>query len=165
MLRGRREALDLWRGPALEEFRGIPDLDVEAVALDELRLRLHDELVRARIEVGDASAVADASAAVAADPLRERGVLLLMQALAREGRPAEAMTVGTTYRRRLADETGLDPGPALGRLEQDIASGELARGTDPRLARAGPWPAPRVRWSAASRTRTRCSGCWPVTAW
>ncbi len=118
-------ALDLWRGRALEEFRGHPDLDVEAVALDELRLRLQDELVRARLEVGDPAAVADASAAVAAEPLRERGVLLLMQALAREGRPAEAMTVGTTYRRRLADETGLDPGPALGRLEQDIASGRF----------------------------------------
>jgi predicted ATPase len=47
--------------------------------------------------------------------------------VAGEGRPAEAMTVGTTYRRRLADETGLDPGPALGRLEQEIAAGELAR--------------------------------------
>ena len=121
-----REALDLWRGPALEEFRGTPDLDIEAVALDELRLRLNDELVRARIEVGDGSAVADASAAVAAYPLRERGVVLLMRALAREGRAAEAMAAGTTYRRLLAVETGLDPGPALGRLEQEIASGELA---------------------------------------
>ena len=119
-------ASELWRGPALEEFRGHSDLDVEAVALDELRMRLHDEVVQARIAVGDGSAVADASAAVAADPLRERGVLLLMQALAGEGRTAEAMAAGTTYRRRLAAETGLDPGPALGRLEQEIASGELA---------------------------------------
>jgi predicted ATPase/DNA-binding SARP family transcriptional activator len=120
------EALSLWRGQALEEFRGHPDLDVEVVALDELRLRLHDELVRARIEVGDGSAVADASAAVTADPLRERSVLLLMRALAAEGRAAEAMTTGSAYRRRLAGETGLDPGPALGRLEQEIAAGDLA---------------------------------------
>jgi predicted ATPase len=49
-----------------------------------------------------------------------------MQALAREGRSVEAMTAAASYRRRLADETGLDPGPALGRLEQEIASGELA---------------------------------------
>ena len=120
------EASKLWRGPALDEFRGHSDLDVEAVALDELRMRLNDEVVQARIAVGDGSAVADASAAVAADPLRERGVLLLMQALAREGRTAEAMAAGTAYRRRLAAETGLDPGPALGRLEQEIASGDLA---------------------------------------
>ena len=56
----------------------------------------------------------------------KRSVLLLMQALAREGRSAEAMTVGTAYRRRLVAETGLDPGPALSRLEQDIAAGRLA---------------------------------------
>ena len=49
-----------------------------------------------------------------------------MEALAREGRTAEAMAAGTTYRRSLVAETGLDPGPALGRLEQEIASGELA---------------------------------------
>lgn len=121
-----RRALDLWRGPALEEFRGHPDLEVEAVALDELRLRLQDELVRARIEVGDGSAVADASTSVAAEPLRERGVLLLMRALAGEGRAAEALAAGASYRRRLAEETGLDPGPALGRLEQEIAAGDLA---------------------------------------
>jgi predicted ATPase/DNA-binding SARP family transcriptional activator len=127
-----RNALDLWRGPALQEFRGIPDLYVEAVALDELRLRLQDELVRARIEVGDASAVAEASSTLAAHPLREGSVLLLMQALAREGRSAEAMTVGTAYRRRLVAETGLDPGPALSRLEQDIAAGRLAGSTRPR---------------------------------
>jgi len=138
-------ALNLWRGPALEEFRGHPDLDVEAVALDELRLRLQDELVRARLEVGDPAAVAEASAAVAAEPLRERGVLLLMQALAQEGRPAEAMTVGSAYRRRLAEETGLDPGPALGRLEQHIASGQL---------RAREQPAAL----AARRTAARPSG-------
>jgi predicted ATPase/DNA-binding SARP family transcriptional activator len=144
VLAGAREALDLWRGPALEEFRGHPELDVEAVALDELRRRLQDELVRARIEVGDGSAVADASVAVAADPLRERSVLLLMRALAGEGRAAEAMAAGSTYRRRLAEETGLDPGPALGRLEQEIASGDLA----PRQPTAG-----RVR-----RTVARPSG-------
>lgn len=130
------EALELWRGPALEEFRGLPDLYVEAVALDELRLRLQDQLVRARIQVGDASAVAEARSTMAADPMREGSVLLLMQALAREGRSAEAMTVGTAYRRRLVAETGLDPGPALGTLEQDIASGRAAGRVQPR-----DWPA------------------------
>ena len=60
-------------GPALEEFRGHADLDIEAVALDELRRRLHDEVVQARVAVGHGSAVADASATVAADPLA-RGV-------------------------------------------------------------------------------------------
>ena len=134
------EALALWRGPALEEFRGHPRArTAEAVALDELKLRLQDELLRARIDVGDDRAVAEARSAVAADPLRERGVLLLMRALAGEGRAAEAMTVGTAYRRRLVDETGLDPGPALARLEQDIASGKIGAG-----ARRRAWPARTV---------------------
>lgn len=133
------EALELWRGPALEEFRDLPDLYVEAVALDELRLRLQDALVRARIEVADDSAVSYARSTVAADPLRERSVLLLMEALAADGRSPEAMQVAQRYRRLLAEETGLDPGPALDRLEQDVASGErAARG------RAQAWPARRT---------------------
>lgn len=136
VLAAARAALDLWRGSSLEEFRGHPELDVEAVALEELRLRLHDELVRARIEVGDPNAVTDASAAVAADPLRERSVLLLMRALAGEGRAADAMAAGAAYRRRLAEETGLDPGPALGRLEQEIAAGGFAPTDAPSAAPA-----------------------------
>ena len=64
---------------------------------------------RARLS-GRPQAVADAREAAAAQPLRERSALLLMRALAREGRPAEAMAAGTTFRRRLAEETGLDPG-------------------------------------------------------
>lgn len=130
------EALAMWRGPALEEFRGLPDLYVEAVALDEVRVRIHDELLRAMVEVGDDRAVAESRSAVAADPLREAGVLLLMRSLAREGRAAEAMAEGTAYRRRLADETGLDPGPELARLEQDIASGQVGA-----EARRRGWPA------------------------
>ena len=130
------EALALWRGPALEEFRGIPELYGEAVDLDELKLRIQEELLRALIDVGDDRAVAEARAVVAADPLHQSGVLLLMRALAGEGRASEAMTVGTAYRRLLVDETGLDPGPELARLEQDIASGKIGTG-----ARRRAWPA------------------------
>ena len=133
------EALALWRGPALEEFRGLPELYAEAVALDEVKLRIQEELLRALIDVGDDRAVAEARSVLAADPLHETGVLLLMRALAGEGRAAEAMTVGTAYRRRLVDETGLDPSTELARLEQDIASGKLGAG-----ARRRAWPARSV---------------------
>ncbi len=134
-----RQALELWRGPALEEFAGVAPLAVDAVALAELRLRLHDDLVEARIQSGDRSVTADAAQSATEHPLRERSALLHMRALAAEGRSADAMAVGTAYRARLVEETGLDPGPDLARLEQDIAAGRLGQagpGADP-AARAG----------------------------
>lgn len=132
-------ALALWRGPALAEFRDVPDLEMECVALDELRLRLTDDLIEQRIESGDLAVVADARAAAAAAPLRERTALLLARALAADGRAADALAETAAYRRRLADETGLDPGPELAVLEQQVASGSarrrLARPTGPLVGR------------------------------
>jgi predicted ATPase/DNA-binding winged helix-turn-helix (wHTH) protein len=118
-----RSALELWRGQALEEFRTLPALEVESIGLDELRLRLVDDLVEARLALGDRTVTVDAAAAAAASPLRERTALLYVQALARDGRTAEAMAAAQAYRRRLVDETGLDPGPALAELEHSVASG------------------------------------------
>ncbi len=120
-------ALKLWRGSALEEFRGWPALEVAAVSLDELRLRLRDDLLAGRLALADPSVAADAATAVREAPLRERSVQLLVQALAAEGRTAEAMEAAQAYRLRLADETGLDPPPAFAGLEQQVARGELAR--------------------------------------
>lgn len=116
-------ALALWRGAALEEFRGLPALEVEAVALEELRLRLVDDVLEARLAAGDRSVAVQAAAAAAAAPLRERSILLHVRALAAEGRTAEAMAAAQSYRRRLAEETGLDAGPELAALEQRVASG------------------------------------------
>ena len=121
-----RSALDLWRGPALEEFRAMPALEIASVALDELRTQLVDDLLAARLALGDRTVAVEAAAAVAASPLRERTALLHVRALAVEGRTPEAMAAAQTYRRRLANETGLDPGPALSDLEQLVASGGLA---------------------------------------
>ena len=122
-----REALGLWRGAALEEFRAVPEVEVEAVALDELRLTLLDELLEARLRSGDQDVTADAASAASAAPLRERTALSLVRALAAEGRTAEAMEAAQRYRRRLADEAGLDAGPALRDLEQQVASGQVVR--------------------------------------
>lgn len=121
-----RTALGLWRGSALEEFRALPALEAESVGLDELHLRLVDELLEARLALGDGSVAVDATAAAAAAPLRERTTLLLVRALAAEGRSADAMAAAQGYRRRLVAETGLDPGPALAELEQTVAAGTLA---------------------------------------
>jgi predicted ATPase/DNA-binding SARP family transcriptional activator len=135
-----RSALALWRGPALDEFRGLSALEVESVALDELRLRLLDDLLEARLALGDRSVTEDAASAAASDPLRERTALLHVRALAVEGRTAEAMAAAQAFRRRLADETGLDPGPALRDLEQMVAAGSLGSSdrTTPHLRRRIP---------------------------
>jgi predicted ATPase/DNA-binding SARP family transcriptional activator len=121
-----RAALELWRGRPLEELRFLPALEVESVGMDELRLQLVDDLVAARLALGDRAVTVDAAAAAAAAPLRERTALLHIEALARDGRTAEAMAAAQAYRRRLVDETGLDPGPALAELEQSVASGLVA---------------------------------------
>ncbi|GAA4364657.1 BTAD domain-containing putative transcriptional regulator [Nocardioides caricicola] len=132
-------ALAQWRGAALEEFRSVPDLEIESVALDELRLRLVDDVLEQRLVAGDGSVTADARAAAAAAPLRERTAQLLVRALAADGRAAEALAEAATYRRRLADETGLDPSPELAVLEQQVAAGPLrhrvARPTGPLVGR------------------------------
>ena len=131
-----REALDLWRGPALEEFRSVADLAADAVGLEELRLRLADDLLTARLELGDRTVVGDAIGAAAAAPLRERTALLLVRALALDGRTAEAMAAAQAFRRSLAEETGLDPSPALADLEQRVAAGDLGV-TEPAAALVG----------------------------
>lgn len=134
-----RAALELWRGSALAEFRTFPELEAEAVGLDELRLRLVDDLMEVRLALGDRDVVEAAVSAVRAAPLRERTSLLLVRALAADGRNAEAMTAAQDFRRRLAEETGLDPGAALAALEQQVASGALADGRNG-LAAAGTAP-------------------------
>lgn len=131
--------LELWRGAALEEFRRVPALEIECVALDELRLRLVDDVLEQRLDAGDPSVTGDARAAAAAAPLRERTALLLVRALAADRRTADAMAEAAAYRRRLAEETGLEPGPDLATLEQQVASGParrvLARPTGPMIGR------------------------------
>ena len=119
-------ALSLWRGPALEEFRSLPELESESVRLGELELELVDEFLERRLATGEHVAV-DAAAAATAAPLRERTALLQIRALAAEGRAAEAMTAAQAFRRRLVYETGLDPTPALAELEKRVAAGSLGR--------------------------------------
>jgi DNA-binding SARP family transcriptional activator len=131
-----RAALALWRGPALAEFRSLPALEIAAIALDELSTQLVDDQLEARLRSGDRDVTVDAAAAAAASPLRERTALLHVQALAADGRTAEAMAAAQAFRRRLIEETGLDPGPALAELEQRVAAGCVGRASVvPRVAK------------------------------
>lgn len=149
-----RAALALWRGEAIEEFRGWPALEPTAVGLDELRLRLVDDLLDARLALGEPDVAVAATSAAAAAPLRERTVLLLVRALAQDGRAAEAMARAQEFRHLLGEETGLDPGPTLAELEQQVAAGVLARDTDATFS-AGPRAVGRPDGPLVGRQRER----------
>ena len=110
----------LWRGDTLADFP-YDDFAVPTVArLDELRLEALEERLDAELQFGRRSTVATLESLVAAHPLRERIRALLMLALYRAGRQADALRAFREGRDLLAEELGLEPGPALRRLEAAI---------------------------------------------
>jgi len=113
-----RAALELWRGDPLADVQA-PYATSARPALREKRLLAMEALFDVELEQGrHAAAVPELTAAVADNPLRERLVGQLMMALYRCGRQTEALRVFRDTRSRLADEHGLDPGPALRELER-----------------------------------------------
>ncbi|GII55376.1 hypothetical protein Pth03_37650 [Planotetraspora thailandica] len=114
-------ALRLWRGPALAEFQELPWAQAEATRLDELRLVAVERQGDAAVRLGRSGAmIADLEAHAAAHPLREEAWRLLALALYRAGRQGDALGAVSRARVALREELGLDLGPALQRLEQDI---------------------------------------------
>jgi predicted ATPase/DNA-binding SARP family transcriptional activator len=118
-------ALDRWRGEPLGELAAVAALRPDAARLAELRALLVDEHASALLDAGEAGrAVPELERAVARDPLRETTQLLLVRALAAAGRSADALRAADRYRRRLVEDTGLEPGPELAELEQRVLAGE-----------------------------------------
>ena len=112
-------ALALWRGSALEEFAYEPFAPAEATRLEELRLVATEELAEAGLALGrHREVVGELRSLVEEHPLRERLWGLLMRSLYRSGRQAEALRAFSDLRRRLGEELGIDPSPALQRLEE-----------------------------------------------
>ncbi|MEV4292494.1 BTAD domain-containing putative transcriptional regulator [Nonomuraea bangladeshensis] len=115
------EALGWWRGPAYAEFAGQEWARAERSRLAELRLHAVERRAEARLAVRPAAeAVPDLDAHVAEHPWREDGWRLLALALYRAGRQGDALAVLRRARALLVEELGVDPGPALRRLESDI---------------------------------------------
>ncbi|QJY48694.1 BTAD domain-containing putative transcriptional regulator [Pseudonocardia broussonetiae] len=134
-----REAHALWRGPVLADLTDVAPLAAAAQEYARLHRDVTDALVAAAVDAGRAAEAQDlAAAALAADPLREPAALLLMRVLAATGRTAEALRTGRDHRHRLAEETGLDPSPALGELERRIAGGAAGPAPAPAPSPAGP---------------------------
>lgn len=115
------EALSWWRGPAYAEFADEPWARAEHSRLAELRLRAVERKAEARLSQGlAAEAIPDLDAHVADHPWREDAWRLLALALYRTGRQGDALAVLHRARGLLVEELGLDPSPALRRLEEDI---------------------------------------------
>jgi DNA-binding SARP family transcriptional activator/tetratricopeptide (TPR) repeat protein len=113
-----REALACWRGPALAGVDSAA-LRPDAERLAERRLAVLEQCLAAEVDRGDGDAIAELTALVAEHPLREGLVGLLMRALHRAGRQADAIDVYQRAKRRLAGELGITPGAALrGRYEE-----------------------------------------------
>jgi DNA-binding SARP family transcriptional activator/pimeloyl-ACP methyl ester carboxylesterase len=119
------KALQLWRGNAFVECADHPPVSAEAARLQELRLTVDEERIEAEIASGaHREIVADLESALHAHPLRERLWLLLITALYRSERQADALNAYQRARRTLLDELGVEPGPTLRRLHAAILGHE-----------------------------------------
>lgn len=115
------EGFALWRGPAFADLRDEPSLQTEVALLDEMRASALEDRIEAELALGrHAELVGELETLIAERPLRERLWSLLMVALYRSDRQAEALAACRRVRTLLLDELGIDPSPDLQRLEQQI---------------------------------------------
>ena len=121
-------ALGLWRGPVCDGLSS-PFLDAQRDRLAESRINVIEERIELDLAVGDhPDVIAELRDLIAEHPLRERLRGLLMLALYRADRQADALTAFREARRQLRDELGVEPSAALQKLHQQILS------ADPELA-------------------------------
>jgi tetratricopeptide (TPR) repeat protein len=142
-------ALGLWRGQALE------DVEVAALAeqrdrLVQRRLAVVEDRVQADLDAGrHVELVVELEGLVAAQPLRERLCGLLMVALYRSGRQAEALAAFRALRRRLVEQQGVEPSPPLQELHRRILAADpalespAAAASGVQAAAPAPMPVPR----------------------
>jgi predicted ATPase/DNA-binding SARP family transcriptional activator len=127
-----RQALALWRGPALADLRVVEPLAREAARLEELRLVAVEGRIEADVELGrHADVTGELESMVAEYPLRERLWRLLVLALYRSERQADALAAYRRARDLMATELGLEPGEELRRLEQAVLRQEVPAAAPP----------------------------------
>jgi DNA-binding SARP family transcriptional activator/class 3 adenylate cyclase len=115
-----RDAVALWRGPALAEFSE-PFARHEGARLEELRIGALEWRIDADLALGrHRDVVGELEALTVQHPLRERQRAQHMLALYRSGRHAEALAAYQAFRRTLADELGIEPSASLRELERSI---------------------------------------------
>jgi WD40 repeat protein/serine/threonine protein kinase/DNA-binding SARP family transcriptional activator len=113
-------ARELWRGRPLQDVEYQEFAQVEIRRLELARQEVVADHAEALIAVGkDAASLDDLEALARSDPMQERPAALLMRALYRTGRQADALRVSRRHARHLREE-GLDPSPRICQLEQRI---------------------------------------------
>ncbi|MFE2173136.1 BTAD domain-containing putative transcriptional regulator [Kitasatospora sp. NPDC058115] len=139
------QALELWRGPALDGFRDVPLIDAAAQRLDRRFLGVFEDWLDAELAAGrGAEAIERVAETAQRHPLRERLRMLQMAALCQAGRRFEALAVYDELRQLLAHELGLPPSPALARFYRALlcdAGPVLPRTAAPSGPAAPPPPA------------------------
>jgi len=139
-----REALELWRGPALAEFDEEPFARLERERLEQLRLEAVEARIDADLALGrHTELVGELEALAALQPHRERLHAQLVLALYRSGRQADALAAYRHVRAAL-DELGLEPSRTLRQLEQRVLRQDSALdvASDRRLLLGGQVPLP-----------------------
>ncbi|MET9225825.1 BTAD domain-containing putative transcriptional regulator [Lentzea sp. NPDC003310] len=112
-----REALGLWRGPVLADVPGDPMTS----DLEELRLSALEERMEAELELGrHLELVGELRGLRTEYPFRERLIAQSMRALYRSGQRADALEVYQRFQRRAVEELGIDPGPQLRSLHEQM---------------------------------------------
>ncbi|MGI5158233.1 BTAD domain-containing putative transcriptional regulator [Microbispora sp. CA-102843] len=148
------EALALWKGHAFAEF-GDEDWAIpEAARLEELRVLAAEYRAEAKLALArHAEVVPELERHVADHPLREDAVRLLALAYYRSGRQADALAALHRTRARLAEELGMDPGPALRALEAGILTHSEALDAPKTVTVPAPLAPPPAAQSPATQPR------------
>ncbi|MHC5704529.1 BTAD domain-containing putative transcriptional regulator [Streptomyces tirandamycinicus] len=116
-----REALALWRGPALADLAEVGLEWPELIALEQKRLDVMEDCFEVELQCGEhKSVLRDLDGFVRAEPLRERAAQQLMLALYRCGRQADALGVYTRIHAALVEGLGLEPGRDIQQLQRSI---------------------------------------------
>jgi DNA-binding SARP family transcriptional activator len=120
------EGLALWRGPAYADVAPTAAIRAEADRLNEQRLSVLESRIDADLALAHhAELVPELQALVEAEPFRERLWSLLMLALYRCGRQADALAAYRDLRARLDEELGVEPSRFVQELHQQVLTGEL----------------------------------------
>ncbi|HEY3633228.1 MAG TPA: BTAD domain-containing putative transcriptional regulator, partial [Jatrophihabitantaceae bacterium] len=130
-----RQALALWRGPALADVDGAAFAVATINRLEDVRLSAAQDRIEADLALGHAAdVIAELDTLAEQHPLDERLAGLQLSALAATGRSADALAGYERIRARLADELGIDPSAELQAVHLAVLRGETAQPTTPQRA-------------------------------